>query len=296
VLFRHAVKKAPLISIIIPVLNRRHQIESTLVSIVRQKFKSIEVILSDGGSGDHTVDFVLAELGKAGIDVSVIISPGSSVYGAINLGLQLARGDWLYILGSDDQLYDENSLQTMASHLLKTSADAVYGDAWFERSAGFLYGGAFWPNRFNVSNICHQSIFYRASALKKLGVTYNEQYRILADWDYNIKLFSRLPFEHVSLPIAKYACYGLSDSQVDELFLADLHANMIDYFGLRAYWLLTPDWLSLGVARRPTLMKKVLLALNRLVYALGRRVVGKTFGRRPVSVKELYVSPPKQGR
>lgn len=279
----------------IPVLNRRCQIECTLDSIVRQRFKSVEVILSDGGSCDQTVDFVLAELGQVGIDVVVVISPGSTVYGAINLGIQVARGDWLYVLGSDDQLYDENTLQAVASQLLTTSADVVYGDAWFERSSGFLYGGVFWPNRLNVSNICHQSIFYRASAVKKLGAIYNEKYRILADWDYNMRLFSQLPFEHVSFPIAKYACYGLSDSQVDELFLADMHANMIDYFGLRAYWLLTPDWLSLGVARRPTLMRKVLLALNRLVYAICRKVFGETFGQRPVSVKELYVSTSKRG-
>lgn len=285
------MKKAPLISIVIPVLNRCAEIKITLDSIVRQTFGSIEVVLSDGGSSDHTVDFVLAELAKASVDVTVIISPGSTVYEAINLGKQIAMGEWLYVLGSGDQLYDEAVLQTVASRLQATSSDVVYGDAWFERSPGFVYGGPFWTNRFNVHNICHQSIFYRASAVRGLGVTYDEKYKILADWDYNVKLFSRLRFEHVSLIIAKYACYGLSDTQHDALFYADLQANIIGYFGLRAYWLMTPDWLSLGVARRPTQLRFLLLAVNRLIYAVGRSVFGNTFGQKPINVKDLYIPP-----
>lgn len=284
------MKKAPLISIVIPILNRCEEIKATLDSIVRQTFGSIEVVLSDGGSSDGTVDLVLAELAKASIDVTVVISPGSTVYEAINLGKQVARGEWLYVLGSGDRLYDEAVLQSVASRLEATSADVVYGDAWFERSPGFLYGGLFWPNRFNVHNICHQSIFYRSSAVKRVGVTYDDKYKILADWDYNVKLFSCLRFEHVPLIIAKYACYGLSDSQHDALFYADLHANMIDYFGLRAYWLMTPDWLSLGVARRPTPLRFLLLAINRLIYGVGRSVFGKTFGQKPISVKDLYIA------
>lgn len=283
------MEKTPFISIVIPVLNRRDKIKPTLDSIARQTFRSVEVVLSDGGSSDQTVEFVLAELAKSAVDVAVIISPGSSVYGAINLGIKIARGEWLYVLGSDDQLYDELVLQTVARRLRATAADVVYGDAWFERSPGFLYGGPFWLNRFNVSNICHQSIFYRAGAVKRLGVTYNEKYRILADWDYNIKLFSRLRFEHLSLPIARYACYGLSDSELDIPFLSDLQANMIDYFGLRAYWLLSPDWLSLGVAHRPTPVRVLLLAINRLIYAVGRSMFGKAFGQKPVNSKDHYI-------
>jgi glycosyltransferase involved in cell wall biosynthesis len=287
--FNHAVQQAPLISIVIPVLNRCNEIKTSLDSISRQTFRSIEVVVSDGGSCDGTVDLALTELDKASIDVVAIICPGSSVYEAINLGIQVARGKWHYVLGSGDQLYNEDTLQSVAKHLQTTSADVVYGNAWFERSEGFVYGGPFWPNRFNVLNICHQSIFYRTGAIRRLGATYNEKYKILADWDYNMKLFSRLRFEHIPLLIAKYACYGLSDSRPDLLFTADQQANMIDYFGLRAYWLLTPDWLSLGVARKPTPLRVVLLTINRLIYAVGRRVFGKRFGQKPVSVKDLYI-------
>lgn len=248
------------------------------------------MIISDGGSTDQTVSYSMEQLTKAGIDVSVILSPGSSIYHAINLGINVARGEWLYVLGSDDRLCDANVLQIVSQHLKSTSAGVVYGDAWFDRAPGFLYGGVFWLNRLNVLNICHQSIFYRSSAVRKVGIVYDESYKILADWDYNLKLFASLRFEHISLPIAKYACYGISDSNKDDAFLDDLQGKIIDYFGLRAFWLLTPEWLSIGVARRPKLKWKALLVLNRLTYMAGRKIFGSGFGQRRASIRVLHVN------
>lgn len=284
------MKKSPLISIIIPTLNCQDIIHLSLGSIAEQSFRSIEVIISDGGSSDQTVSYSMEQLTKACIDVSVILSPGSSIYHAINLGINVAQGEWLYVLGSDDRLCDANVLQVVSQHLKSTSAGVVYGDAWFERAPGFLYGGVFWLNRLNVLNICHQSIFYRSSAVRKVGIVYDESYKILADWDYNLKLFARLRFEHISLPIAKYACYGISDSKKDDAFLDDLQGRIIDYFGLRAFWLLTPDWLSIGVARRPKLKWKALLLLNRLTYMAGRKIFGCGFGQRRASIRVLHVN------
>jgi glycosyltransferase involved in cell wall biosynthesis len=285
------MKKSPLISIVIPTLNSHDVIHASIESIAAQGFRSIEVILSDGGSHDQTVQYAMARLQKAAIDVSIIISPGSSIYHAINLAVSIARGEWLYVLGSDDRLYNADVLHVVAQHLISTSADVVYGDAWFERSPGFLYGGIFWLNRFNVLNVCHQSVFYRSSAVRKLGITYDEDYKILADWDYNLRLFARLRFEHISLPIARYACYGISDSKKDDAFLDGLPGKIIDYFGVRAFWLMTPDWLSIAVAQRSNVLTRVLLAANRLTYVIGRKLIGSKFGQRAASTRDLYVSP-----
>jgi glycosyltransferase involved in cell wall biosynthesis len=284
------MKKNPLISIVIPTLNSHDIIHAAIGSIVEQHFRSIEVIISDGGSSDQTVPYAMAQLQKAAIAVSAIVSPGSSIYNAINLGISIAQGEWFYVLGSDDRLYSASVLQEVSRHLSSTSAGVVYGDAWFERSSGFLYGGVFWLNRFNVLNICHQSLFYRASDVKRLGITYDESFQILADWDYNLRLFSRLRFDYISLPIARYACYGVSDVNKDVAFLDDLQGKIIDYFGLRAFWLLTPDWLSIAVARRPKLIWKILLKLNRLAYAIGRKAVGHDFGINSKSIRDTYVN------
>jgi hypothetical protein len=139
-------------------------------------------------------------------------------------------------------------------------------------------------------NICHQSLFYRSNAVRRLGIVYDENYQILADWDYNLRLFAHLRFEHISLTIAKYACYGVSDSRKDTKFLDDLQGKIIDYFGIRAFWLLPPDWLSIGVARRPKLVWKTLLNLNRLAYVIGRKIVGRGFGQYSASIRNLYVN------
>ena len=290
------MKKNPFISIVIPTLNSHDVIHAAIGSIADQSFRSIEVIISDGGSSDQTVSYAMAQLQNAAIEVSAIISPGSSIYHAINLGVNVAQGEWLYILGSDDRLYDADILQSVSRHLSSTTASVVYGDAWFERSPGFLYGGLFWLNRFNVMNICHQSLFYRSSAVRRLGIVYDENYQILADWDYNLRLFARLRFEHISLTIAKYACYGVSDSRKDTKFLDGLQGKIIDYFGIRAFWLLPPDWLSIAVAQRSNVLTRILLTANRLTYFIGRKFFGSQFGRRAASSRDLYVSPFTVGR
>lgn len=290
------MNKSPLISIVIPTLNSHNVIHASIESIVEQKFESIEVIISDGGSSDQTVSYAMAQLQNAAIAVSAIVSPRSSIYHAINLGISIAQGEWLYVLGSDDRFYSADVLQQVSRHLSSTSAGVVYGDAWFERSSGFLYGGVFWLNRFNVLNICHQSLFYRTSAVRKLGISYDENYSVLADWDYNLKLLSRLRFEHIPLTIARYACYGVSDSRIDTKFLDGLQGKIIDYFGIRAFWLLTPDWLSIGVAQRSNVLTRILLATNRLIYFIGRKLISSKFGRRVASSRDLYVAPSLVGR
>ncbi|MEB3156314.1 MAG: glycosyltransferase [Cyanobacteriota bacterium] len=262
----------PLISVIIPVLNSREVIETAINSLAVQTSRGFEVILSDGGSVDGTVEYALKTLASHCIEASAIVAKGSSIYGAINHAVRLARGQWVYVLGSDDTLYTPTVFDEVSRRLAVTTADVVYGDAWFEANGGFVYGGPFWLNRLAALNICHQAIFYRASRIAQVALTYDEKYELLADWDYNLKLFSCCRFEHMPLLISRFSCTGRSSTRTDEAFEADRYANIIKYFGWRAYFLLSPDWLSRGVALRPSRLNAIGLAMNRLVYKISRTV------------------------
>ena len=61
-------------------LNSHDVIHAVIGSIADQSFRSIEVIISDGGSSDQTVSYAMAQLQNAAIEASAIISPGSSIY------------------------------------------------------------------------------------------------------------------------------------------------------------------------------------------------------------------------
>ena len=275
---------APLISVIIPVLNSRADIEVAINSLLAQDSRRFEVILSDGGSVDDTVGYALKAFAAHSIEALAIVANGSSIYGALNHAVRLARGQWLYVLGSDDTLYSPSIFKDVQCRLTATTADVVYGDAWFEAKGGFVYGGPFWLNRLAALNICHQSIFYRASRIAQLALTYDERYPLLADWDYNLKLFSCCRFEHVPLLISRFSCTGRSSTQIDQKFEQDRYSNIMEYFGWRAFFLLSPDWLSRCVAQRPSRVNRIGLAVNRLLHRVVRMVLPE---RQPHNLRHL---------
>jgi len=262
----------PLISVIMPVLNSRRKIDAALNSLIAQRSRRFEVVFSDGGSTDGTIDYAMQILSAHGIEALSIIAIGSSIYAALNHAIRLARGRWYYILGSDDCLYSAEIFDRIQPVLVSSRADVIYGDAWFETGEGFVYGGPFWPSRLAALNICHQSIFYRASRVNELALTYNEEYPLLADWDYNLKLYSCSRFQHIPLLICRFSCGGASSTRVDYKFEQERYQQIMTYFGWRSFFLFTPDWLTRCVAHRPTFINRCGLLANRLVYKLWRRL------------------------
>jgi glycosyltransferase involved in cell wall biosynthesis len=262
----------PLVSIVVPTLNCRELIRSVIHSIANQNFADLEVVISDGGSSDGTVDYSLNTLSSHGIQASAVIQSGSSIYHAINLGIKIATGKWIYILGSDDRLYQSDVLTRITRHLLNCHADVVYGDAWAGDTDGFLLGGHFDLNRLCNENICHQAIFYKRRTLEALGIEYDDKYELLADWNYNIRLLSQCAFQHVPIIIAYFTGTGRSSTGRDYAFEKDRERNILRYFGARTLFLLHPvQFQSIAATtRRP--FPGILRATNKLTFPLFRRL------------------------
>ena len=106
---------SPLITIIIPTYNCDDFIDQALWSVVNQTYQSYELIIVDGRSTDKTLDII----DRYKKDISVLVSePDSGIYDAMNKGVNMAKGDWLYFLGADDILI--NCLHKVALNLRST--------------------------------------------------------------------------------------------------------------------------------------------------------------------------------
>lgn len=214
----------PLISVIVPTLNSAATVAELLRSLARQTFRNFEVIVSDGGSGDATVQ--LARAAAASLPAMRVDSRrDAGVYDAINQGIELARGAWIIVLGGDDRLHADDTLARAAPMLARSVADMVYGDVHMMADgngvrAGARYAGPMTLENLLSRNICQQSIFYRRSLFASLGV-FNLRYRIWADWDFNLRVAFRRPFEWIDLVVADYAATGLSTKGGDPLFQED---------------------------------------------------------------------------
>lgn len=93
--------KEPLISIITVTYNSEKYLQSTIDSIKSQTYKNIEFIIVDGASEDDTLS--IAALNEEIISC-VISEPDESLYDAMNKGINMANGDIIGIVNSDDWL------------------------------------------------------------------------------------------------------------------------------------------------------------------------------------------------
>ncbi len=114
----------PKISIITVTYNSAHTLRDTLRSVELQDYPNIEHIIIDGHSTDETVEII-----KSFPHVRKWISEDDSgLYDAMNKGVQLATGDIIGILNSDDLYANSKVLTKVAEKFLQNNIDALYGD------------------------------------------------------------------------------------------------------------------------------------------------------------------------
>lgn len=87
-----------LISVIIPVFNRRDWIARAIDSVLSQDYAPVEIIVVDDGSTDGTREVLLSYGGR----VRLITQSNRGVSAARNRGVAEARGGWIAFLDSDD--------------------------------------------------------------------------------------------------------------------------------------------------------------------------------------------------
>lgn len=176
------------LSIIIPAYNSAKTIREAINSIAMQNVKGIECIVIDGKSTDETV--TILEEYKAQYPFFYFISePDVGIYDAMNKGIRIAKGNYLFFMGSDDVFYNEEVLSRLFSEPCYNKTDFIYGDVLFKHNRARVGEEKHYLKLMrNQENICHQSIFYSRDIFKKLG-HYDLNYPIFADFHMNIRCF-----------------------------------------------------------------------------------------------------------
>ena len=106
----------PKITIVTPSFNQGKYLEETILSVVGQGYPNLEYILMDGGSTDNSLDIIRK---YAGYFAHWESNPDKGQADAINRGFQIATGDILAWLNSDD-LYLPGALNYIANRFGNT--------------------------------------------------------------------------------------------------------------------------------------------------------------------------------
>tara|TARA_R110002096_G_scaffold117849_2_gene255240 strand:+ start:396 stop:1232 length:837 start_codon:yes stop_codon:yes gene_type:complete len=213
-------KKPPLFSIIIPTYNSQTTLSVALDSIFGQTFKDLEVLIIDGLSNDGTIKIV-ENYKKQFNNINVFSEEDKGIYDAMNKGIDLALGEWLYFLGSDDSLYESTTLEQFIGRDEIKNNEIVYGNVYSAYFNG-SYDGLFTYSKLIKQNICHQAIFFRKSVFNKTG-KFNLKYNAYADYNHNIIWFfsAKISKIHIDQIIANFVYGGFSSVYDDKAFKTD---------------------------------------------------------------------------
>jgi len=207
----------PLISIITVSFNSEKTIERTLKSVAGQTYQNIEHIVIDGASTDGTVALISRHLGAIAYFRS---EPDAGLYDAINKGLQIARGEVIGLMHSDDFFMDDGILAEVAKQFVQGDLDGVFGDAAFfrphspEKTLRLYSSARFSPDRLSWGWMpAHTTLYLRRAVYEKLG-RFKTDYAIAADFDFVCRVLLRRDIRVRYLPkvLVKMQTGGTSTS------------------------------------------------------------------------------------
>ena len=196
----------PTVSIIIPVYRAEEFIVQCLQSITAQTYQDFEVILVNDGSPDQTANIAQEFIDQNHLEhFHLIHKENGGVSSARNVGLQLAKGEWVAFIDSDDWVeshYLENMIHSITLHHSELclcgydayEMEAVRFDPWsnYPATAGHLPDDL--PRLTSFDYIWAR--MYRRDILEKHGIRFNEKIHYCEDNAFNfdyirqIKTFS----------------------------------------------------------------------------------------------------------
>jgi len=174
------------ISVVTVCFNSEKTITDTIKSVESQTYPDVEHIIIDGFSSDNTMEIV-----KAAPHISTYISEADNgIYDAMNKGINLATGDVIGTLNSDDFYLDKNVLSKVADVFKsQPDIDAIYADLVYveqdntDKVVRFWKSHDFYLGMFRNGWVpAHPTFFVRKEVYQKHGV-FNLKYKIAADFE-----------------------------------------------------------------------------------------------------------------
>jgi|694.fasta_scaffold110583_3 glycosyltransferase involved in cell wall biosynthesis len=217
-------------SVIIPTF-RDNRIAAALASIALQKNIQLEVIVVDGANEPEAFQ----SLPSYSFPVHFIHEKDNGVYDAMNKGISKAQGTWIYILGSDDVLANDNTLSNLISR--GSQADIIFGNVentGLSHSATTKIHIPSFPNGMIWKHTLHQQgVLYRRALFQERN--FKTSYQILGDYEFHFHLKNKnVKVEYVNETVARCDANGLSKRYVWKLYKEEIrlkkeHLNALEW-------------------------------------------------------------------
>jgi glycosyltransferase involved in cell wall biosynthesis len=206
------------VSIVTVCFNSGDTIEATIQSVAAQTYDDIEFIIVDGQSNDNTLDIIKR---YEGVVTKWISEPDKGLYDAMNKGIEMATGDLVGIVNSDDTFNSTTVLSEIVAFHEVNSIDASIGNIVQHKSNGQvirLYTSENWtPEKLKIGSMPpHPSIFFQRSLFERYG-NYLLDFRIGADYELITRYFlkNKISWKYSGITTHKMLIGGLSSSGLE---------------------------------------------------------------------------------
>lgn len=229
------------LSIITVVRNAKELFLQTLESVKNQTYQNIEYVVIDGNSSDGTKQLI--EENQDCI-TTWISEKDKSLYDAMNKGLKLSTGDFVWFLHAGDTIPTPQTLENVINEILEKNKSESQSEVDFINNIDFIYGKVkikhvdntfteyhkIAPTEKQLSKlgyknflegmvICHQAMLVR----REIAPLYDLDFRLAGDIDWSIRLFKEIEkrktnkqeirVKQTEIVIAHFLAGGISTSQ-----------------------------------------------------------------------------------
>ena len=224
---------APRVSVLVTCYNHIKYLPACLESLSAQSFDSWEAVVIDDGSTDGTRDW-LRTAGQGEPWRLVFNERNLGTYGSLNVGLELAQGEFVAVF-NDDDLWAPTKLERqvafMDSHpevgLVHTDGGFIDGDGRPVQGSplGFEFPrtetGDVVLALMRANKIIASAALFRASCVAEVG-KFNENYFGSGDWEMWLRIAERWQVGFVDEPLTYYRVHGENAShKLDRIWQDD---------------------------------------------------------------------------
>ncbi len=202
--------KNPLVSVLIPVFNGEKFIRQALISILKQTYRPLEVIIVDDGSTDNS----LREIEDLKDNRIILIKNESNrgISYSLNQGIHKARGEFFARMDADDISLPDR-IRQQVSFLSNNREIGIVGSAIYKiDSYGRVQNIIFPPEtdieiRFSLlfmSPFAHPTVMIRKKILEDFKLRYDEKLKFAQDYKLWSQILENTEGANISIPLLKY--------------------------------------------------------------------------------------------
>jgi glycosyltransferase involved in cell wall biosynthesis len=202
----------PLISIITVCKNADSLLEESILSLRQQTFKDYEFLVVDGNSNDGTREVLFK---NSDMISRQLCEEDSGIYEAMNKGIKMSTGAYIYFLNAGDVFYSDDTLAVIAGFLHKDSDSIIYGDV-LTIGQHIDDTNVLMHNDYDFVSLLrrpinHQGVFTARRVFERNGF-FDISFRIRGDHDWELRNYrdKEISFHYVPVIVAKYKKEGFT--------------------------------------------------------------------------------------